>query len=126
MFRILAPLSGPYITTVLPSPELGDQTNTIGEVGILKSMDGTLYTTKKSRGKRKRMQWGFKISLEKALELKAFFKVFYSSPIKIVDHLDKTWVGYFTSNPFSFTDFAKLSGPQNDEYTHITLTFEEK
>ena len=126
MFRIQAPIPGPHVTTVLPSPLLGDQKSTIGDVKITKSMNGTIYTSKKSKGGRTRLQWSFKISIEKAKELREFFKIYYSTLVQIIDHLDNTWVGYFTTNPFTFTDGSRTWGPVNEEYTNITLTFEEK
>jgi hypothetical protein len=126
MFRIIGPIPGPYITIVLPSPQLGDQLNTIGDVRIAKSMNGTIYTTKKSKGNRRRLQWQFYISHNKALEVKEFLKRFTSQVVQIIDHNDVTWLGYCMSNPFSFTDNTRASGSVNEEFTNITLTFEEK
>jgi len=47
------------------------------------------------------------------LEVRAFFLSYFASQIKITDHLDRAWVGYFTSNPFEFET-------QNRAYPAIT------
>jgi len=87
--------------TVMPNPTFSDQETNLNTVSRRMAMDGTRYTYVKRRARRK-LQWTFKLSRNKGLEVRAFFFAYFASQIKIVDHLNRTWVGYFTSNPFEF------------------------
>jgi len=80
------------------------------------TMDGQLHTYVKSSQRRK-LILQFKLDRMKGLELRAFLRVFYSSQIKLTDHLGVVWAGYFTVNPF---DFSTGSAELQD----ITLEFQ--
>jgi hypothetical protein len=64
-------------------------------------MDGSRYTYVKTNPDR-RLQWRFLLTREKSLELRAFFQSYYRARVRVVDHDERVWIGYFTSNPFEF------------------------
>jgi hypothetical protein len=89
-------------------------------------MDGTLYTYVKQRAGRKRFQFDFEIARSKALELRAFIKVYYSTPIRFTDHNTAQWVAYLQNNPFEFAGDSKAEPFPGGETMTITLEFEER
>ena len=112
MFQMIAPYPASQTLTVMPNPQFSDQELNLNTVSRRTAMDGTRYTYVKRRTRR-RLRWVFKLSRNKALEVRAFFLSYFASQIKITDHLDRAWVGYFTSNPFEFET-------QNRAYPAIT------
>jgi len=87
--------------TVMPNPQFSDQETNLNTVSRKLAMDGTRYTYVKRRVRRK-MLWSFRLSRNKALEVRAFFMSYFASKIRITDHRNRVWLGYFTSNPFEF------------------------
>jgi hypothetical protein len=90
-------------------------------------MDGTRYTYVKRKGGRK-LQWTFRITRNKGLELRAFIQSYFASKIRITDHAGRVWVGNLTNNPFEF-DTGGRNGPAfapmpRGEWQSITLEFE--
>jgi hypothetical protein len=74
------------------------------------------------------MQWTFKLTRNKALEMRAFFQSYFASKITVVDHNDRVWVGNFVNNPFEF-DTVSRAGPAispmpRGETQTITIEFE--
>jgi hypothetical protein len=98
-------MTAPYPTlqtlTVMPNPQFSDQETNLNIVSRRTAMDGTRYTYVKRRSRRK-LQWTFRLTRNKALEVRAFFMSYFASKIKITDHRDRIWIGNFTSNPFEF------------------------
>lgn len=88
-------------------------------------MDGLLFTYVKKKQSRKKLVWDFEISRNKALELRTFFMSYYYTKVKIVDHDDNTWAGYFMNNPFEFAGDSRAQPFPGDELMTITLEFEE-
>jgi hypothetical protein len=101
MFRMEAPYPMLQTFTVMPDPQFSDQEGNLNTVSRLTAMDGTCYTYVKRRTRRK-MRWNFKLSRNKALEVRAFFMSYFASRIRITDHRNRIRLGYFTSNPFEF------------------------
>jgi hypothetical protein len=73
-------------------------------------MDGTRYAYVKRKGDRRKLKWTFRVMRNKGLELRAFLFAYFASPVKIVDHNGRVWVGNLTNNPFEF-DTPQKAGP---------------
>ncbi len=98
MFIITAPYPELYVTINLPDPEFGDSIGGKTTISSQYTMTGSLYTHKKTNVNKK-MIFGFSLSRGRAASLIEFIKSYLGSKIKINDHLDNVWVGYFISNP---------------------------
>lgn len=127
MFQLQAPHPGLQTTTVLPSPKFGDSESLRAEVITKRAMDGTRYTYVKRKGGRK-LQWTFKVTRNKGLELRAFIQSYFASTIQATDHTGRVWVGKFVNNPFEF-DTPSRGGPAiapmpRGEVQTITIEFE--
>lgn len=105
-------------TTVLPDPEWNDSENLTDEIIVKRSMVGTIYTYTKTKNARRRLLMRFNLTRQKALELRAFIRAYYSSEIKLTDHENQVWLVKFTSNPFEFAT------PSTAEWRSIELEFE--
>lgn len=115
-------------TTLLPNPQFSDAENLVSEIESKRARDGTLYTYVKTKGDRRRLQWTFALTRNKALELRAFILSYFASKVRITDHNGVTWLGNFTDNPFEF-DTIRRAAPAicpmpRGEQQQITLTFE--
>lgn len=108
MFRMSAPYPTLQTLTVIPNPQFSDREGNLNTVSRATAMDGTRYTYVKRRTRRK-MQWNFKLSRNKALEVRAFFMSYFASQIQIIDHRNRVWLGYFTSNPFEFESQSRAA-----------------
>lgn len=126
MFILRAPYPALNTTTLLPSPSFGDQVNLKATVKTLRTMDGTLHTYITCRDAKHKLKWDFKLSKNKALELREFIKAYNSSVIHITDHENNVWVGYLKNNPFEFTSQSRAGGWPGEELIQVTLEFEEK
>ena len=125
MFIIQTPWPGPVSTHYLPNPQLGDSVGSTGTLEFKRSMNGTRYAYVKSRDQRKRLVYTFALTKDKALELQAFFSVYNGSQVKILDHIGKEYVGYFTSNPFEFEAVGRsVAAPSNYSLHQIQLEFQ--
>ena len=127
MFTFEAPYPGVVTTSILPNPKFGDGENLKVSVTTKRAMDGTRYTYVKRKGGRK-LQWTFKLTRNKGLELRAFIQSYFASKIKVTDHNDRVWVGHFVINPFEF-DTPSRAAPAitpmpRGENQVITLEFE--
>lgn len=125
MFRIEGPYPDIQTTTILPSPSFGNVHEPVAIVKALRTMDGTLYTYTKSKNKRKKCHWEFKLSRDKALELKAFFTSYYRTQIRIMDHDSVIWIGYLQNNPFEFAGTGHAPSFPGGEVVDISIDFEE-
>lgn len=127
MFTLQAPYPSLQTTTILPSPRPGDSEGLRAVVTIKRAMDGTRYTYIKRKGGRK-MQWTFKVTRNKGLELRAFIQSYFASVIVATDHNDRKWIGKFVNNPFEF-DTPSRAAPAiapmpRGENQVITIEFE--
>lgn len=102
MFHLSAPYPLLQTTTLLPNPQFGDSEQLMVSVSRRTAMDGTRYTYVKRKDSRRRLLWTFRLTRNKALELRAFLFAYFASKIKVVDHNNRVWIGNFTNNPFEF------------------------
>lgn len=127
MITLEAPFPAIEATSVLPAPRFSDQERSLASVSRKFASDGTRYTYVRRRDRR-RLNWTFLLSRPKALELRAFLMAHFASKVRITDHKDRVWVGYFTSNPFDF-ETARRGAPAitpmpRGELVTINLEFE--
>lgn len=128
MFQFQAPYPLLQTTTLLPNPQFSDQEGLTIVVTRKTAMDGTRYTYVKRKGDRRKLKWSFRLTRNKALELRAFTFAYFASQVKIIDHNDRIWIGNFTSNPFEF-DTTDRSAPAispmpRGETVNIEIEFE--
>ena len=127
MFQFLAPHPTIQTTSVLPNPRLGDSENLRVVVSMKRAMDGTRYTYVKRKGGRK-LQWTFKFTRNKGLEVRAFIQSYFASKIKVIDHNDRVWIGHFINNPFELSTESRaapaIAPMPRGESQVITLEFE--
>lgn len=83
MFILQAPRPSLVATTLLPNPEFGDAERLTDEVLMKRAMDGTLYTYVKTKNSRRNLQWTFRLTRNKALELRAFVQAYYAAKIRV-------------------------------------------
>jgi hypothetical protein len=102
MFTLQAPYPQLQTTTLLPNPQFSDREGLTDVVNRKTAIDGTRYTYVKRKNGRRKLLWSFRITRNKGLELRAFILSYFASPIRIIDHNGRVWVGYFVSNPFEF------------------------
>jgi len=127
MLQFQAPYPGVQTISVLPNPQLGDSESLRVNVITKRAMDGTRYTYVRRKGGRT-LQWTFRLTRNKGLELRAFIQSYFASTIKVIDHSDRIWIGNFVNNPFEF-DTPSRAGPAiapmpRGETQVITLEFE--
>ena len=87
-----------YVSISLPDPEFGDSIGNAVQINSQYTMDGVLYTHKKTNPSKK-MLFSFNLPRGRALALIEFMKSYLSSKIKIEDHVDKIWLGYIITDP---------------------------
>lgn len=126
MFKLEAPFPGYQTTLALPSPVWGDTVGVAASVSTIRSMNGTLYTYVKQREGRKQLHFNFKIARHKALELRAFIKVYYATPMRLTDHNGVQWDAYLRNNPFESAGDSKAEPFPGGETMTVTLEFEER
>jgi hypothetical protein len=128
VFQLSAPYPLLQTTTLLPNPQFSDQEGLMASVVRKTAIDGTRYTYVKRKGNRRKLKWSFRLTRNKGLELCAFIFAYFASPVKIIDHNGRIWVGNFTANPFEF-DTIEHSGPPispmpRGESMNIEIEFE--
>ncbi len=127
MFQFQAPYPSLQTTSVLPNPRFGDAENLRVAISMKRTMDGTRYTYIKRKGGRK-LQWTFKLTRNKGLEVRAFIQSYFTSKIKVIDHNDRVWIGNLTNNPFEFDTPSRaapaISPTPRGENQVITIEFE--
>ena len=101
MFTLQAPYPALQTTSSLPDPLFSDGENLAVSVVRKVAVDGTRYTYVKNKGRRK-LRWSFKLTRNKALELRAFIQCYFASQVQIIDHNGRIWVGNLIGNPFEF------------------------
>jgi len=125
MFIIRAPYPAPQLTTVMPSPRFSDSVALRSTLKTARAMDGTLYTYIKKRDKKKKLKWDFKLSADKAKELRELFDQYHATQVQITDHNEDVFVGYFKSDPFEFQGDSRAGGWPGNELVTISIEFEE-
>jgi hypothetical protein len=127
MFTLQAPYPLLQTTTILPDPKWSDSEAAMIAVSRKLAIDGTKYTYVKVKGRRK-LSWPFRLTRNKALELRAFIQCYFFSMIQVTDYNGRVWLGNFVENPFEF-DTAESAGPgisplPRGEFVQIQLEFE--
>jgi len=112
-------LEAPYprinTTTFLPNPLFNDSEGLTSSLSLNRTMGGNVYTYIKT-STRKKIVFNFEFTRQKGLEFRAFLRSYFSSTIRLTDHLGSIFIGKFTSNPF------ELTSPGN--YQNIQIEFE--
>ncbi len=128
MFVLQAPHPTLIATTLLPNPQFGDAERLTDEVQVKRAMDGTTYAYVKTKNNRRNLRWTFRLTRNKALELRAFIQVYYAAKIRATDHNERIWIGNFVNNPFEFDTPSRASpaiAPMpRGETQEITIEFE--
>jgi len=96
--------------SVLPNPEFSNTEALTASLTSRRAIDGEHYTYVKTKNGRRKLQWTFLLTRNKALELRAFIIAYYASVITVIDHEDRKWVGHFTNHPFGIRSETK-AGP---------------
>jgi hypothetical protein len=97
-------------TTMLPNPQFSDSEALVDSLQQQRAMDGTRYVYVHRRQGRRKVQWTFLLTRNKALELRAFITSYFASQIRATDHNGEVWVGNFVNNPFEL-DTPERGGP---------------
>jgi len=127
MFTFQAPYPSLQTTTILPNPKFGDAESLRVSIVMKRTIDGTRYTYIKRRGGKK-LQWTFRLTRNKSLELRAFIQSYFASTTIVTDHNDRKWIGNFTNNPFELSTDSRaapaIAPMPRGESVNITLEFE--
>lgn len=126
MLTIQAPLLAPRVLIGLPSPLFADSEGAVNEMEIQQTIDGTTYTYANPKDGRRKIQFQFITSRQKAQEVEDFYRAFIGSELEIVDHLGQVWHGFFSVNPFDRESVAAHNdeGTPDGEMSNFTLEFE--
>lgn len=124
MIRLSAPYPTIETEMVLPNPAFGDSEAPRDTVKIRRMMDGTVFSYVRRTGGRRQLQYDFSLSRMKALELIAFIRSYYSSKVRLIDHLGKIWVGNFTANPMEFETTSRDRNKPGGAKVTVKLEFE--
>lgn len=103
MIQFAAPYPNVKQLIYLPNPQFGDSDNDTHTINIRYAINGKPYTYVRTTNDRVRLLMTFEMHRQKALEFRLFLKLYFGSKIKLTDHLNRIWLGYFTINPFEFT-----------------------
>lgn len=128
MFTFEAPYPSIQTTSLLPNPQFSDQEGLLDSVTRKLAMDGTRYTYVKRRSGRRKMKWTFRLTRNKALEVRAYIRSYFASKVRVMDHNGRIWVGNFVNNPFEF-ETAERAAPAltplpRGETVQIEIEFE--
>ena len=106
-FRIAAPFPNLVTNIVLPNPQFGDSEATTGELNIIRSVNGKRRTYVKSKGGRRKLNWSFRLTRNKSLELLEFMRSYHGDTIFIEDHNGRLWQGNIVTNPFEMSGASR-------------------
>lgn len=128
MFQFQAPYPLVQTTTLLPDPQFSDQEALADTLTQKRAMDGTRYVYVQRHSGRRKVQWTFGLTRNKALELRVFFQSYFASRIRVVDHQGQVWIGNFVGDPLEF-DTPERAAPAitpmpRGEWQVVTMEFE--
>ena len=121
--ELAAPYPSIQTISILPNPQFGDTEALVDSITVTRTMDGTQYTYVKSKPRRK-INLQIQISKMKGLELRAFMESYFSTKMRLTDHLGQVWIGYLINNPFVFDTTKKSSESPGGEMQTIQIEFE--
>ena len=116
--KLEAPYPGVTTITLLPNPKFNDSEGRTHSLQLNRTMAGNAYSYVKTTAERSKLVMQFLLTRAKGLEFRAFLASYFSTQIKLTDHLGSIWVGKFTSNPFDLD----TSSPQESQ--NIQIEFE--
>jgi len=109
--RISAPYPTLQTTSILPNPEFSNSENLRVELDIHRAIDGTVRTyVKKKYRQRRGLRWTFRLTRNKAIELREFLLSYHSSEFLVDDHEGRRWRAYVLNNPVDIT-MSNKAGP---------------
>lgn len=109
--------------TYLPNPAFSDTAGTPHELNIKRSMTGVRRVYKKVAQTR-RLNYNFRLTKPKALELRAFVEAYYDSEITLTNHKGETWLVKFVNQPFNFSATDRAKDVPGGEMVSVPLSFE--
>lgn len=124
MIRLAAPYPNVVTSIRLPNPSFGDSEGLSSSMTPKRAMNGTLYTYVKTSDGHRQLQLSFTLTRSKGEEFKRFLLVYASEQIQMVDHLGRSWLGYFTSNPIEFSTDKRGAPGGGNELMSVQLDFE--
>lgn len=114
-------------TLLLPSPDGGNAVQQRHSIQTIRTMDGTLYTYRKTKRDRRLYRYDFTTAKEKAREAKEFFKAYGGGLVQVVDHEDVVRIGYITINPWESRGDGRAGGwAEIEEAVQFTIEIEER
>ena len=116
-------LSSGSTTTVLPSPEFSNVDSKPHQLNIKRATDGTRRVYKKT-AQTQITNYTFNLTKMKALELRAFIKLYFDSNIVVTDHNGDIWDNKLTNQPWSFVADQVAQNLTGREKVQIPLAFE--
>lgn len=114
---LMAPWGLEQTTVMLPNPQLGDLRNKILHVNIRNSIDGTLYSYKKSNTyyyngqvyDKYKLSWEFLLRRGKADELFEFVRAYSGYKWRVIDWKERVYIVDLLNDPVDF-DYISSSG----------------
>lgn len=114
-----------YSTIVMPNPLFSDSEANTNSLNVVRSVNGKRRTYIKSTGRRRKLRWNFRLTRNKALELREYMKVNHANRLRVIDHNNRIWEGYIITNPIEFVgDRRGAPGIQNLRGETWTCEFE--
>lgn len=128
MFTISGPVISPRVLIALPDPLFGDSEGPLNEMSIQQTVDNTAYTYANPKDGRRKIQFQFALSRQKAQEVEDFYKAYLAENLEITDEQGTVWHGYFSIAPFDRESIAAryANGSPDGEMSNTTLEFEAK
>jgi len=123
-FRIEAPYPNLSSTTLLPSPQVGNNLGLRSRVNIVRMMDGSRKTFVKRGGNKKTHRWSFLLSSEKTDELVDLIKRYPGSRYRVVWR-GETLIGKITLNPIETSGEGRAAGWPSGEAYSVTIELVE-
>lgn len=97
MIILQAPHNLIQTTSIFPNAQLGDTLSPMGDMNLLRMMDGTTRTYIKSTD-RLRLTYVLNLEREKAAELLEFYYAYNDQPVRLTNWLGEVWVVYFVED----------------------------
>lgn len=97
MIVLQAPHTLIQTTSIFPNAQLGDTVSPMGDMNLVRMMDGTTRTYVKST-ERLRLTYVLNLEREKAAELLEFYFAYTDQPIRLTNWLGEVWVVYFVED----------------------------
>lgn len=108
----------------MPNPKLGDAEGLQVEITPKRALDGLLYTYVKTKNGRRKFSLAFTLTRSKGEEFRRFLLMYGTSEMRLVDHLERSWDGYITSNPIEFSTASRGSPGGGNALMEVEIEFE--